>query len=353
MSQYYVGLDVHKASICIAVLNADGKLVMESVIETSAATILDFLKGLRGPVEVTFEEGTHAAWLYDVLCKAKARVVVCDPRKNRLLQDGNKSDRVDARKLAQLLRAGLLSPVYHGDHGTRDLKELVRSYEYLVEDSTRTMNRLKALYRSRAIACAGTDVYKPQQREQWLAKLPGPGARARAERLYSELDHLAGLRREARKALVAECRRHPASKVLLKVPTLGIVRIAQLIAAVVTPHRFRGKRQFWSYCGLAVVTKSSGDHQLLGGQVRRRKRAPETRGLTRSHSRTLKYVFKSTALTASRCEPFKTRYAELLARGRHPELVRVTMARKIAAITLAVWKAGENFDGGKVIAQAV
>jgi hypothetical protein len=114
---YHVGLDVHKASICIAVLNAEGKLVTKSVVETCAATILDFLKGLRGQVEVTFEEGTHAAWLYDVLKKTKARVIVCDPRKNRLLQDGNKSDRVDARKLAQLLRVGLLSSVYHGEHG--------------------------------------------------------------------------------------------------------------------------------------------------------------------------------------------------------------------------------------------
>jgi len=215
MSCHYVGLDVHKASICIAVLNAEGKLVMESVVETGAATILDFLKSLRGRVEVTFEEGTHAAWLYDTLQRAKARVVVCDPRKNRQLRDGNKSDRVDARKLAQLLRAGLLSPVYHGEHGTRDLKELVRSYEYLVEDSTRVMNRIKALYRSRAIACSGTDVYKPGRRGDWLAKLPGVGARARAERLYSELDHLTGLRREARTDLVAECRRHPAAKVLL------------------------------------------------------------------------------------------------------------------------------------------
>lgn len=89
MSDYYVGLEVHKASICIAVLNAAGKLVMESTIETSAATILDFLKRLRGQVEVTFEEGTHAAWLYDVLKTTKARVIVCNPRKNRLLTDGH------------------------------------------------------------------------------------------------------------------------------------------------------------------------------------------------------------------------------------------------------------------------
>ena len=133
MSCYYVGLDVHKASICIAVLNSDGKSVMESVVETSEATILDFLKGLRVQVEWTFEEGTHAAWLYNVLRRTKAKVIVCDPRKNRLLSDGHKSDKVDARKLAQLLRADLLSPVYHGEHGVRDLKELVRSYEYLSE----------------------------------------------------------------------------------------------------------------------------------------------------------------------------------------------------------------------------
>lgn len=352
MSCYYVGLDVHKASICIAVLNADGKLVMESIIETSATTILDFLKGLRGHVEVTFEEGTHAAWLYDVLQRTKAQLIVCDPRKNRLLRDGNKSDKVDARKLAQLLRSGLLSPVYHGQHGTRDLKELVRSYEYLVEDSTRVMNRIKALYRSRAIACAGTDVYKPRQREAWLAKLVEAGVRARATRLYSELDHLTMLRREARQALVVECRRHPASKVLRQVPTLGTVRIAQLISIVVTPHRFRSKRQFWSYCGLAVVTKSSADHHFIGQELRRTKKVAATRGLTASHNRTLKYVFKSAALTASRCEPLKSWYAQLLTRGLRPELARVTMARKIAAITLAVWKKGESFAPEQVIKHA-
>jgi len=191
------------------------------------------------------------------LKKSKAQVIVCDPRKNRLLCDGNKSDEVDARKLARLLRARLLSPVYHGQHGTRDLKELVRRVQ------------------------------------------------ARVRRLFSELNHLADLRREARQALVVECRRHPASKLLLRVPTLGIVRIAQLIANVVTPHRFRGKRQFWSYCGSVVVTKSSADYRAAGAQVHRTRKAA-TRGLTQSHNRTLKYIFKSAALTASRCEPFKS-----------------------------------------------
>ena len=212
MNTYDVGLDVHKASICIAVLNAAGKSVMESVVETNASTILDCLKGLRGQVEVTFEEGTHAAWLYDTLKQTTATFIVCDPRKNRLLQDGTKSDKVDARKLAQLLRAGLLSPVYHGEHGTRD-------------------------------------------------------------------------------------------------------------------------------------------YDVAGEQVRRTRKAA-TRGLTQSHHRTRKDVFKSAALTASRCRPFKAWYAELVESGLRPELARVTIARRLAAITLAVWKSGEVFKAEKLIRPA-
>src|SRR5882757_2259704 len=127
-STKYIGMDVHKESISMAVRNVDGKMVMECVIETKASLILQFIEGLRGEVYVTFEEGTWAAWLYDLLRPHVTKVVVCNPRKNALLKAGNKSDRIDARKLAELLRGGLLSPVYHGETGLRTLKELSRSY---------------------------------------------------------------------------------------------------------------------------------------------------------------------------------------------------------------------------------
>src|SRR5437667_1330409 len=94
---------------------------MQSVIATHAANILDFIHGLRGTLHLTFEEGTHSAWLYDLLARRVARVVVCNPRQNALLKAGNKSDTGDARKLAELLRAGLLAPVYHGEGSTRHL----------------------------------------------------------------------------------------------------------------------------------------------------------------------------------------------------------------------------------------
>jgi transposase len=98
----YIGLDVHQATIVVAVMDSTGKLVMESILETKAATILQFFAGLRGTLSVTFEEGTWSAWLYDLLHSRVDKLVVCNPRKNALLKDGNKSDRIDARKLAEL-----------------------------------------------------------------------------------------------------------------------------------------------------------------------------------------------------------------------------------------------------------
>ena len=94
----YIGMDVHQATISVAVMDSAGKLILESILETKAATILQFIGGLRGSLLVTFEEGTSAAWLYDLLKPRVANVLVCDPRKNALLKDGSKSDRIDARK---------------------------------------------------------------------------------------------------------------------------------------------------------------------------------------------------------------------------------------------------------------
>src|ERR1700757_3221856 len=120
----YIGMDVHKEAIVIAVLNDGGKLVMESIVETKVSSILQFIHGLRGELHISWKEGTWAAWLYDLLKPHVRQVLVCDPRRNALLKDGNKSDKIDARKLADLLRTGMLRPVYHGEHGLRTLREL-------------------------------------------------------------------------------------------------------------------------------------------------------------------------------------------------------------------------------------
>src|ERR1700681_2255679 len=118
----YIGLDVHQATISVAVLDSAGQLVMEAILETKASTILQFIHGLRGSLQVTFEEGTCAAWLHDLLKPHVTQVLVCDPRKNVSMKARNKNDRADARKLAELLYLNKLSPVYHGEAGIRPLK---------------------------------------------------------------------------------------------------------------------------------------------------------------------------------------------------------------------------------------
>jgi len=341
----YIGMDVHKEAISIAVLNSSGKLVMECIIETKAATILQFFDGLRGSLHVTFEEGTWAAWLYDLLKPHVTKIVVCDPRRNALLKDGNKSDRIDARKLAELLRVNNLKPVYHGENGIRTLQELARSYLTITKDLTRVMNRLKALYRSWAIPCAGTEVYAPRHRSEWLNKITEAGVHRRAEHYYQQLDALRLLRQEVRRDLLVESKKHKAWKLLRQISGIGPIRAGLLIALIQTPHRFRTKRQLWNYSGLAIETHDSAEYRYVKGQLQRSKKPPQLRGLNQNHNHDLKAIFKGAAMNASNGSgPLHDFYEALLAKGREPTMARLTLARKIAAITLTIWKKGASFD---------
>jgi transposase len=349
----YIGMDVHRDTISVAVLDESGRLMMQSVLATRAAAILDFIHGVRGTLHVTFEEGTHSAWLYDLLVRRVAKLVVCNPRKNALLKSGSKSDAIDARKLAELLRAGLLSAVYHGETSALEVQHVARSYTLLTEDTTRVMGRLKAVFRGQAVPCAGKKLYGKRHREEYLAQLGGGGLRRRAECLYQELDALQPLRRQVRHELIVECRKHAAAQWLQSVPFLGPIRAGLLIGRVQTPHRFRTKRQFWMYCGLALETRDSGEYRVVNGEVERKRRPTLIRGLNWNHNHEMKNLFKGAATTASMREgEFREFYLGLLAKGMRPEMARLTLARKIAAITLKIWKKGEAFDAEQVKRQA-
>jgi transposase len=349
----YIGLDVHQATISVAVLDSAGRLLMEAVLETKAETILQFLRGLHGSLHVTLEEGTCAAWLHDLLKPHVAHVLVCDPRKNALIKAGNKSDRIDARKLADLLYLNKLSPVYHGETGMRSLKEVARSYLALTRDTTRVMNRLKALYRSWAIPCAGQRVYAPRYRAEWLAKISEAGVRRRAEIYYQQLDALRSLREQVRRELLTEGRKHSAMKLLRQIPSIGPIRAVLLIALIQTPHRFRTKRQLWAYCGLALKTSTSGEYRIVQGQLKRSRKFLAVRGLNVNHNHDLKNIFKGAATRAAAVRgPFQEFHAGLVARGMKPTMARLTLARKIAAITLIVWKKGVSFDAEHLKQQA-
>ena len=263
------------------------------------------------------------------------------------------TDRIDARKLAELLRAGLLSPVYHGENSLQTVRQLARSYTALTADTTRVMGRLKALYRSQAIAGVGKKVYGQRHREQWLARLGEGGLRRRAELLYQQLDAVQALRRQARRELILASGKHAAVQRLRTIPFLGPIRAAVLLGKVQTPDRFRTKRQFWAYCGLALETRSSADYRFVDGEAVRSRKPVFVRGLNWNHSHELKELFKGAAATASAREgPLRTFYEGLLAKGMMPAMARLTLARKIAAVTLRIWKSGGVFDAERLKPQA-
>jgi hypothetical protein len=126
-----------------------------------------------------------------------------------------------------------------------------------------------------------------------------------------------------------------------------------LIALIQTPHRFRTKRQLWSYSGLGIETRDSAQYRYVEGQLQRCKKPVQLRGLNENHNHDLKDIFKSAATRASSCAgPFHDFYEALLAQGRKPSMARLTLARKIAAITLIVWKKGARFDTNYLKQQA-
>lgn len=344
----YVGLDVHKATTVVMVLDASGELVQQTILPTQTAVLRDYFSGLTGSVQVAFEEGVQSAWLFDLLSPLVSRVVVANPRKTSRGKHEQKTDEVDALRLARLLRSGELPSVYHGEHGTRSLKQLARHYAALVDDSTSLMNRVKAIFRSLAIDCPGQGVYSPHQRQLWLARLENDGTRFRCSALLEQLDTVRDLRERAKRELVREGRKHPAFARLCGLPGFGPVRVAVLVAILDTPHRFRTAHNLWAYAGLAVVVHETSQYRVEGGKVVKARQQVRTRGLNKNGNRRLKHLLKSAAASACWREPMKSWYEQRLACGMRKELAQVSLARKLGAMALAMWKSGETFDERKI-----
>lgn len=341
----YIGLDVHAASTTFGVVSATGKRLGSHVVETTGPALIEQLRSIAGRRHVCLEEGTQSAWLHEILSPHAEEVVVAMVSERR----GQKNDEVDAYRLAEQLRTGTLERKVFKDEGTyKTLRELGKVHGMIVQDVVRLKNRIKNLFRARGIAVCGKGVYSAKEREAWLSKLPET-MRGAATTLYAQLDAVEPLRRQAEKELVEESHRHSISHVLETCPGLGPIRVARLLAIVVSPMRFRTKRQFWSYCGLGIVMRSSSDWVKTknGGWVKAD--VQKTRGLNWNHNRTLKCVFKgaATSVITQKGLPLNHYYQERLAAGIKPNLAKLTLARKIAGIVLSMWKSQKEYDATK------
>jgi len=292
----YIGLDAHASSCTVAVLGPSGRKLQTQVLETNAKALIGFLRTIPKNRRLIFEEGTHAAWLYEVLSPHVQETVVVGVQRSA----GPKSDERDALGLAQSLRIGNVEPRVYKKRGEFALLgHMTRAYGTLVTDTVRTQNRIKSLMRSRGLTVVGKQVYSAVGRQQWLSLLPTQ-ANSQAELLYCQYDALEELRKRAEKEMLQEARKHSAYRLLQSCPGLGKIRAAQLMSIVVTPYRFANKRQFWSYCGLGIVMRSSADWARTQGGEWIKVPIQRTRGLNPNFNRTLKHIFKGAAMAVIR-----------------------------------------------------
>jgi transposase len=339
----YIGLDDHGESCTFGVIGASGRRLRHEVVETNGAALVQYVRSIPGRKYLCLEEGVRSGWLYEILEPHVEEVVVAVIRESR----GQKSDALDAFRRAEELRSGRIErSVFKAPRQYRRLRELGRVYGALVQDVVRVQSRLKAQYRARGVGTPGKGVYGSRQREAWLRKLPASQRWATAK-LHEEYDVLAALRKEAEKELIREAGKHPMARVLATAPGMGPIRVAQLLPIVVTPHRFRTRQQFWAYCGLGIVMRSSSDwvRTERGGWVRGQ--VQQTRGLNRNRNPRLKGIFKGAAMTVVTSkpeDPLHEHYLRLTAAGTKPSLAKLTIARRVAAIVLRMWKEGKEYE---------
>jgi transposase len=338
----YVGLDAHAQTCTLAVMGPTGKRLTSRVVETKGHALLEAIRGIPGRVHLCLEEGTQSSWLYEILGPQVEEIVVAVPEENK----GPKDDLRDAWERADELRTGRIrTRVYKAPKHLTALRSAACAYRMATQDVVRVKNRMKAVLRSRGVL-AESDVYLPRSRTKWLKQLP-TGHRELAEWLGRELDALVPLREEAEERLLKEAKTHPITRTLGTAPGMGPVRTAQRVAIVATPHRFRTSRQFRGYCGLSIVTRSSSDwvRDRHGEWVRAE--VQQTRGLTRKRQPVLKAIFKgaaTTVLTQLVGHPLHADYQRQLQAGIKPNLAKLTLARRIAAIVLSMWKHEEVYN---------
>lgn len=338
----YVGMDVHDTSTTIVVLDADGDQIANSVVQTRPQEMIAAVNGYQERTEVVFEEAQWAAWLYEHLKPHVERVVV-----HAAEDEGDKTDLKDASRLAKWLRLGELNEVYHGPKVDTQLKLLVKAYDRAANAVRNEKNRLKSFFVSQQIECEGTAVYAADQREDWLEKLDGRGAKLGAVQCYEALE----LRQRHKEETKAEMKRVAKQRdgwgPISSLPGFGPVRTSKVLGLIGTPWRFPAKQKLWSYVGLAVQLDETSQYEPNEHGELELRESQRTRGLQDDYNRRLKDVFIGATETA--IQHYEEVREDYRARCRRkPEYkAKLDIARKLVSQCWTIWKRQEEYDEDK------
>jgi transposase len=326
----YIGADVHSASSFLVVLKNSGDVWDQRRLPTTEKDLAVYIESIPGRKKITFEETNLSRWLYQVFKPLVDEVVVCNPSKNTFTNNGPKTDGQDAMHLARLLKAGYLTPVYHGDDPRERFRDMVSAYGDLVQDIVRLKNRYRALFRGDGNPLGkGQKVYKMKELQKELKS----GEKAFiAKGAYERLQTLLSQKEDFFAEMKLRSKPFKEVKILRTLPGIDHVHAWQIVAYVVTPHRFASKYKFWSYCGLVK------HRQISDGKVYGNKKA--------HGNNALKDVFRKAGKAAIRgSSGVKAYYEHLISkRGFGEREAYNAVCREIAALVRSLWKKGEKYN---------
>jgi transposase len=329
----FVGIDAHSGHCSIKVLSAAGENLAEFRVPTAVKELRAAVRGLAAPAWAMLESSFLAGFVKDSIEREVSRVIVCETRENRwIAKSEDKSDPKDADRLARLLRMGEFREVYVPKGMGRDRRELLRMYGKAQGDVARTKNRIKGKYREHGIFPKGSKVFSAEHRGEWLEKLDRPAIRLLVEALYEKLERDVGFRDRVLAQLVELMKGTNEYELLKTIPGVGKVLAGVMSAVIGDAARFAGKRQLWSYAGLGLCSRSSGDL----GQSR-------VRGSS-GGNRSLKHAALSAATSSIRgANRFSRHYEKMVGEGIDPAMAKRTVARQILAAALAMLKRGQVY----------
>lgn len=328
----YTGLDAGSTKCHIVGMTKDKQVRIDRQFETGEKNVINQVESIDGTVRVHLETSELSGWLSSVLEEHVQEVVVGDPRKNAwIANDPLKNDRVDAFKLANLLRMDQVHPVFNGaGQARRTLKKLVKHYKTMTKEQSRIKHQIKSRYRGEGVITSGKKVYSKKHREQFLDQLDNTSIRNSLIQLYAMLDEAVQQKQEAKRIMWENAQQFPEIHRFLEVPGVGKVVACVFSGYIQTPHRFASKQKIWRYCGLGITDRTSDGKQLS------RKRIDRSTG-----NRHLKQASMKAYQAAMRCTEtnrFQRTARRLRRKTGSKTKARLTTQRKIVEILWRMWK---------------
>jgi transposase len=330
MSIVYVGLDLGSSNFQQVALNHAGVSRVNRDFQTSEANLVTAFSDLKGEIHVHLEAGELAPWAASVISPLVTRVVCSHPQNNAwIAKDADKSDRIDAYKLAELLRLNRFKEVHYApEQRRREFKTLVQHYDELTAQQARLKTKIKARLRMQGVIVTGERLFSSKGRKEVLAKVESRDLRTAIGQLYAVLDQSMASQTEAKLLMLRAAQAFPEIKLLRTVPGVGPIGACRFSAYIHTPNRFSSKRKLWKYCRLSVSHRSSN------GKPLRRPRLDHCGcGRLKDVSRKAFDV----AMRSRQGNGFKRAYQRALETTHDATHARLTVQRKIVSTLRAVW----------------